>query len=52
MKKKIDETYTYSSSYKVQSQFSDTINAENVTIENLLDKMHQELLIKLSENIE
>ena len=50
--KKIEETYTYSSSYKVQSQFSDTINAENVTIENLLDKMHQELLIKLSENIE
>ena len=47
----INETYEYSSSYKIQSQYSDTLNAENTTIENLLEKIHQELLIKLSENI-
>ena len=40
-----------SSSYKVQDQHSETIKLENRTIENLINKTYQDLLIKLSENI-
>ena len=38
-----------SSSYKVQDQYSDTKEIENRTIENLINKTHQDLLIKISE---
>ena len=39
------------SSYKVQNEYSETIKLENKTIENLVNKTYQDLLIKLSENI-
>ena len=38
-----------SSSYKVQDQYSDTKEIENRAIENLINKTHQDLLIKISE---
>ena len=38
-------------SYKVQNEYSETIKLENKTIENLVNKTYQDLLIKLSENI-
>ena len=39
------------SSYKVQDQHSETIKLENKTIENLLNKTYQDLLINISDNI-
>ena len=39
------------SSYKVQDQYSETIKLENRTIDNLLNKTYQDLLIKISETI-
>ena len=39
--------FNYSSSYKIQDQFSDSLRLENKTIENLLDKTYQDLLIEM-----
>ena len=47
----LNQTFSYSSSYKVQDQYSETIKIENKSIENLLEKTYQNLLIKMSENI-
>ena len=47
----LNENFTSSSSYKVQDQYSETIKLENQSIENLINKTFQDLLIKLSENI-
>ena len=47
----LNHTFTYSSSYKVQDQYSETKKLESKSIENLLDKTYQNLLIKMSENI-
>ena len=47
----LNENFTSSSSYKVQDQYSETIKLENRAIENLINKICQDLLIKLSENI-
>ena len=47
----LNQTFTSSTAYKVQSQYSDTIKLENKSIENLINKIYQELLIKLSQNI-
>ena len=47
----LNENFVSSSSYKVQDQHSDTIKLEDRTIENLLNKTYQDLLLKLSENI-
>ena len=44
----LDKSFTSSSSYKVQDQYSETIKFENKLIENLINKSFQELLIKLS----
>ena len=49
--KLIDQIFTSSTSYKAQNQYSDTINLENKSIENLIDGTYQELLIKLSQII-
>ena len=40
--------FNYSSSYKTQDQFYDSLRLENKTIENLLDKTYQDLLIKMT----
>ena len=46
-----DENFVSSASYKVQNQYSETVKLENRSIENLINKIYQDLLIKLSENI-
>ena len=47
----LNHNFTYSSSYKVQDQHFETRQLENKTIENLLNKTYQDLMIKMSENI-
>ena len=47
----INQNFSFSSVYKVQDQYSETIKLENKTIENLINKIYQNLLIKLSESI-
>ena len=47
----LNQTFISSSTYKVQSQYSDTVKIENKSIENLINKIFQEILIKLSHNI-
>ena len=47
----LNESFVFSSSYKVQNQQSETIKLENRSIENLINKTYEDLLIKLSENI-
>ena len=50
-KKILDKTFNYSLSYDVQDQISDTKKQENKSIDNLLNKTYQELLILLTKNI-
>ena len=47
----LNDTFSFSSTYKVQDQFSETTKLENQTIKNLVEKTYQDLLIKLSENL-
>ena len=47
----LNENFASSSSYKVQDKHSETIRLENRAIENLINKIYQDLLNKLSENI-
>ena len=45
------QTFSLSSSYRVQEQYSETMKLENKSIENLLDKTYQDILLQLSRNI-
>ena len=47
----LNETFISSLTYKVQSQYSDTVNLENRSIETLINNTYQKLLTKLSQNI-
>ena len=47
----LKENFSSSSSYKVQDQYSETLKLEKKSLENLINKTSQDLLIKLSENI-
>ena len=47
----VNHTFVSTQSYKIQDQYSDTLALENQSIENLINKTYQELLIKLSEKI-
>ena len=47
----LSQTFSYSSTYKVQDQHSETIKVENKSIQNLLNKTYQNLLIKMSKSI-
>ena len=47
----LNQNFSFSSAYKVQNQYSETIKLENKSIANLIDKTFQNLLIKMSENI-
>lgn len=47
----LNKTFVSSLTYKVQDQYSDTVNIENTSIENLINKIYQELLIKFSETL-
>ena len=47
----LNENFSYSSVFKAQDQYSETIKLENKNIENLIDKTYQDALIKISEVI-
>ena len=47
----LNETYSSSFTYKIQKQYSDTLKLEERSINQLVDKTYQQILIKLSENI-
>jgi hypothetical protein len=47
----LNQNFIYSSSYKVQDQYSETLSLESKTVENLTDKTFQDLLIKISESL-
>ena len=45
------ENFSFSSVYKAQDQYSETIKLENQTTQNLINKIYQDLLIKLSKKL-
>jgi len=47
----LNQIFTSSITYKVQNKYSDTINLENTSTKNLLNKTYQELVIRLAQNI-
>ena len=47
----LNHNTTETSSYKVQDQYAKTLNLENKTLENLVNKTFQDLLIVMSEKI-
>ena len=47
----LNQTFNSSITYKVQDQYSETIKLENRSVEDLITKIYEELLIRLSENI-
>ena len=47
----LNQIFTSSLTYKVQDKYSDTVNLENRSIEDLLNKTYQELVIRLAQNI-
>ena len=47
----LNKTFVNSQSYKVQSQYYDTVKLENQYTENLIDQVFQDLLIQLSQEI-
>ena len=49
--KLLNQTFTSSSKYKAQDQYSETLNLENQITENLINSIYQDLLITLSTNL-
>ena len=49
-KKILHKTFTSSLTYKIQNQYSETIELEKKTINNLIEKTYQDLLILLTQN--
>ena len=47
----LNETFSYSSTYKTQDELFETKKLENQIIENLINTTYQDLLIKLSEKL-
>ena len=47
----LHENFSFSSVYKAQDQYSETIKLENQTTQNLINNTYQDLLIKLSANL-
>ena len=47
----LNENFSFSSTYKAQDKYSETIILENQTTENLINNIYQDLLIKLSANL-
>jgi len=45
----LNQNYSYSTMYKVQDQNSETKKIENKSIESLINKIYQNLIIKMSE---
>ena len=49
--KLLNKTFSYSSAYKTQDQHTETIKLENKSIEDLVNKIYQNLLIEMSQII-
>ena len=47
----LNQIFISSLTYKVQNKYSDTVNLENQSIENLLNKTYQELVTRLAQNL-
>ena len=47
----LNQNFVSFASYKVQDQYSESIKLENITINNLVNKTYQDLLIRISENM-
>ena len=47
----LEQNFSSSTTYKLQNQYSDTVKLENKSMESLINKTYQDLLIKMSENI-
>ena len=45
----LDENRVYSQSYKTQDKIFETIKIENKSIEDLMNKIYDDLLIKLTQ---
>ena len=45
------QTFTSSITYKMQDRYSDSVKLENKSIDNLIEKTYQELIVRISENI-
>ena len=45
----LNQDFSYSSTYKVQSLFSDTKESENKSIDDLINQTYQNLLIQISQ---
>ena len=44
----LNQNFSYSSVYRVQDNHSETIKLENKSIEDLINKIYQNLLIKMA----
>jgi len=49
--KLLNKTFSYSSAYRTQDQHAETIKLENKSIEDLVNKIYQNLLIEMSQII-
>ena len=47
----LNQIFTSSLTYKVQDNYSDTVNLENRSIDDLLNKTYKELVVRLAQNI-
>ena len=47
----LERNINYSDTYKVQDQYSETIKLENKSIDNLINKTFQNILIELTTNL-
>ena len=47
----LSENFSFSSTYKAQDQYFETVKLETQTTQNLINNIYQDLLIKLSANL-
>jgi len=47
----LNQSFSYSSTYNVQDKYSESIKLENKNIDNLINKIYQNLLIRMSEQM-
>ena len=47
----LKQEFSVYSTYKVQDQHSETKNLENKTLENLIDRTYQDILMRMSEKV-
>ena len=47
----LNQTFISSTTFKMQDQYSDSIKLENKSVDNLIEKTNQEIIVRISENI-